>query len=152
MEQLAASPRNFRVLVVEDDPSNLLVIIELLSQRDYSAVTAATGREALSLFERERVDLVLMDIRMPYPDGFEATSRIRTMEKTTGEHTPIIAVTACALVGDRERCFEAGMDAYVTKPYSRTDLFEAIDEMMSRSTGRRDFGSSAGPSRRARRP
>jgi len=90
-----------------------------------------TGKEALAAWEREPFDLILMDIQMPEMDGFEATAAIREAERIKGGHTPIVAMTAHAMAGDRQRCLEAGMDAYVSKPIQAQAVFEAIDKVCS---------------------
>ncbi|HEX9872342.1 MAG TPA: response regulator, partial [Candidatus Tectomicrobia bacterium] len=90
-----------------------------------------TGREALATLAREPFDLVLMDVQMPDIDGFEATRAIRAEGSRTGNHLPIIAMTAHAMAGDRERCLAAGMDGYVTKPIRVQDLFGAIENVWS---------------------
>jgi CheY-like chemotaxis protein len=89
-------------------------------------VVVGNGREALAALEREHFDLVLMDLQMPDMDGFEATSSIRAQERFTGTRVPIIAVTAHAMSGDRDKSLAAGMDAYVSKPIRRAELLEAI--------------------------
>jgi signal transduction histidine kinase/DNA-binding response OmpR family regulator len=119
-----------RVLLVEDIVENQILTCELLRQRGYSVVVASNGKEAMQVFERERFDLVLMDIQMPEMGGLEATALIRQREKETGGHTPIIAVTAHAMKGDRERYLESGMDGYVTKPLRRQSLYDEIDLLM----------------------
>jgi CheY-like chemotaxis protein/HPt (histidine-containing phosphotransfer) domain-containing protein len=90
-------------------------------------VHAANGREALQATERVDFDVIFMDIQMPEMDGFEATARIRAMEQTTGRHTPIVAMTAHAITGDRERCLEAGMDEYISKPLEKSQLLELLE-------------------------
>jgi CheY-like chemotaxis protein len=93
-------------------------------------VAVNNGVEALDALERGTFDVVLMDVQMPEMGGFEATARIREREKSTGQHVPVIAMTAHALKGDRERCLEAGMDAYVSKPIQAALLFETIDSVV----------------------
>jgi two-component system sensor histidine kinase/response regulator len=85
-----------------------------------------TGKEALAAWKRESFDVILMDVQMPEMDGFEATSAIREAERITGGHTRIIAMTAHAMTGDRQRCLTAGMDGYISKPIQVQTLFEAI--------------------------
>jgi CheY-like chemotaxis protein len=119
-----------RVLVVEDIPENQILARELLSQRGYAVVAAANGKEAVDAFGREGFDLILMDIQMPQMDGLEATTLIRNLETGTGTHTPIIALTAHAMKGDRERYLAAGMDGYVTKPVGKKRLYDEIDSLV----------------------
>ena len=130
-ETVAPSPsRSLRVLLAEDNPVNQRLAVKLMEKRGHTLVVTSNGVEALTALEREKFDLVLMDVQMPEMGGFEATGRIREREKSTGEHVPIIAMTAHALKGDRERCLEAGMDAYVSKPIQSRVLFETIESVM----------------------
>jgi len=99
----------------------------MLEKAGCIVTVAGNGREAVDLWKPGKFDVVLMDIQMPEVDGFEATAAIREWEADIGGHTPIIAMTAHAMKGDRERCLEAGMDGYVSKPISRERLFEAIE-------------------------
>jgi len=122
--------KRLRVLVAEDSPVGLLLAMRLLEKQGYSAVPAASGRQALAALEKEEFDLVLMDVQMPDLGGFEATAAIREKERVTGAHLPIIALTAHAMRGDRERCLAAGMDAYVTKPIQTEELFAAIGNVV----------------------
>jgi two-component system, sensor histidine kinase and response regulator len=119
------------MLVVEDNPVNQLLALRLLQKRGHSTVAAASGREALAALEKETFDVVLMDVQMPDMDGFEATRAIREKEQKTGEHVPIIALTAHAMRGDKERCMEAGMDAYISKPINVNELLTAIERVMT---------------------
>ena len=98
------------ILVVEDGLVNQKVALDILSRRGHTVVVANNGKEALETLSREAFDLVLMDVQMPEMDGLEATVAIRAQEQTTGAHLPIIAMTAEAMSGDRERCLAAGMD------------------------------------------
>ena len=95
----------------------------------YSVEVANDGRETLAKFKTDDFDLVLMDVQMPEVDGFQATSIIRQQEKATGGHLPIIAVTAHALKGDRERCLAAGMDGYISKPFRLTEMLAEIEKI-----------------------
>ncbi|MDT7816103.1 MAG: two-component system, sensor histidine kinase and response regulator [Acidobacteriaceae bacterium] len=125
-----AAPVNgssLRVLLAEDNAVNRLVVTRLLEKRSHHVVAATTGREALAALSRENYDVVLMDVQMPDMDGFETTRTIRTMEKHTGRHQRIIALTAHAMIGDQERCLEAGMDAYLSKPIRPQELYEALE-------------------------
>jgi CheY-like chemotaxis protein/HPt (histidine-containing phosphotransfer) domain-containing protein len=119
------------VLLVEDNDFNQKLAEELLATRGHKVTVAGTGIEALARLDSEAFDLILMDVEMPEMDGFEATRTIRKQERRCGKHTPIIAMTAHALKGDRERCMEAGMDDYVSKPIRSNLLFQAIERVMS---------------------
>jgi len=121
--------KGLKILVAEDNAVNRTLAIRLLEKHGHTIVVAENGREALEVLEREKVDAVLMDLQMPVMDGFEAVRIVREREKTTGGHLPIIALTAYAMKGDRERCLEAGADDYVTKPIRPPDLFAALDRV-----------------------
>jgi two-component system, sensor histidine kinase and response regulator len=121
-----------RVLIAEDTPGNQAVLTTLLRYRGYIAEAVSNGREALAALETQSFDIVLMDIQMTGMDGVEATAAIRAKEKATRVHLPIIAVTAHAMPGDRERCLEAGMDAYLSKPFRAHELFETIGKFRLR--------------------
>ena len=125
------APRSLRILVAEDNEFNQDVVASLLKKRGHLAVIAGNGNAALAAWEREPFDLILMDVQMPDMDGFAATEAIRAKEKARGDHVPIIALTAHAMKGDRERCLAAGMDAYVSKPIRAAELFEAIGRLLS---------------------
>ncbi|HKQ96789.1 MAG TPA: response regulator, partial [Candidatus Polarisedimenticolia bacterium] len=114
--------RRLRVLLAEDNPVNRRVAVGLLEKRGFEVLIAVNGREAVERAERERVDVILMDVQMPELGGLEATAAIRERERNLGTHVPIIAMTAHAMKGDRERCLEAGMDDYVSKPVKPSDL------------------------------
>jgi CheY-like chemotaxis protein len=109
---------------------------EILRLRGYAVTVAANGREALQAFDHQRFDLILMDIQMPEMGGVEAAKLIRQREQQAGGHTPIIAVTAHAMKGDRERYLSAGMDGYVTKPLRRQRLYEEIDALIGQTSAR----------------
>jgi two-component system, sensor histidine kinase and response regulator len=114
------------ILLTEDNRTNQTVAMRVLQKMGHSLEIAANGREALALLAASRFDMVLMDIQMPEMDGLTATARIRESERGTRMHLPIIAMTAHAMKGDRERCLDAGMDGYVSKPISRQELEAAI--------------------------
>ncbi len=127
----AGALRGLRVLVAEDNEFNQELVASLLTKRGHAPVLAGNGNAALAAWEREPFDLILMDVQMPEMDGFAATQSIRANEKDKGGHVPIIALTAHAMKGDRERCLAAGMDAYVSKPIRAAELFEAIGRLLS---------------------
>jgi PAS domain S-box-containing protein len=118
-----------RLLLAEDNAVNQRLAVSLLEKRGHQVVVAGNGREALAALDGRPFDAVLMDVQMPEMDGFEATAAIRAREAATGAHTPIIAMTAHALKGDRDRCLEAGMDAYVSKPLRPQELFEVLEAL-----------------------
>ena len=123
----AAFSRSLNILVAEDTPFNQKFIIRLLDRWNHRATIADNGIKAIEALDKEHFDLILMDVQMPEMDGFESTASIRAREKEMGHPpTPIIAMTAHAMKGDRERCIEAGMDDYVSKPISATHLMTAI--------------------------
>ena len=121
---------SLHILLAEDNTVNQLIASRLLEKQGHHVVTSGNGREALERLDKERFDLILMDVEMPEIDGFEATATIRKQEETTGARIPIIAMTAHALKGDRERCLAAGMDDYVSKPIQPGVLFAAIERLL----------------------
>jgi signal transduction histidine kinase/ActR/RegA family two-component response regulator len=125
-EREAARMAPQRILLVEDSVPNQKVALAMLRSQRHAVVVANDGHEALGLFGAQEFDVILMDIQMPGMDGFACTAAIRAAEAQTGGHVPIIAMTAHALVGDREKCLAAGMDDYVSKPIRRDDLFAAL--------------------------
>ncbi len=124
--------RKLRILIVEDNAANQIVAEKLLGKQGHSVAVTGNGREALAALDRERFDLILMDIQMPEMSGLEATAAIRQREKESGGYTPIIATTASAMKEDKERCLKAGMDGYISKPIDKADLYRAIDEVAGR--------------------
>jgi PAS domain S-box-containing protein len=126
----AEAGRRFKVLLAEDNLVNQKVATRFLEKRGHTVVLAESGKQALQAWQKQPFDLILMDVQMPEMDGFEATAKIREQEKSGGKHIPIIAMTAHAMAGDRERCLAAGMDDYVSKPINTTDLFEAIGRLL----------------------
>ncbi len=123
--------RPLRILLAEDSPVNQKLAIFLLENEGHTVTVANDGKEAVAALESHPFDLVLMDVQMPEMDGFEAVAIIRAQERSLGTHTPIIAMTAHAMKGDRERCLEAGMDDYVPKPVRAHELFETIDQVLA---------------------
>jgi PAS domain S-box-containing protein len=120
------------VLVAEDNPVNQLLVVRLLEKRGHRVHVAVNGLEAVQALNKERFDLVLMDLQMPEMGGVEATAAIRQNEKSRGLHTPIIALTASTTKGDREECLASGMDGYLTKPIRPLELDELLDSHMAR--------------------
>jgi PAS domain S-box-containing protein len=119
-----------RILIAEDNAVNRQLIKRILEKRGHTVLVAQNGQEAIDILEAAKwigVDIVLMDIQMPKMDGLEATATIREHEKSTGSHLPIVAITAHVMANDREKCLEAGMDEYVSKPLEVNTLFAAID-------------------------
>jgi signal transduction histidine kinase/FixJ family two-component response regulator len=118
--------RPLTILLAEDSPVNQTLAVRLLEKQGHAVVVAGNGREALDALERQPFDLVLMDVQMPEMDGLEATRLLRRREEGTGRHVRVVAMTALALRGDRERCLAAGMDGYVAKPIRAQELLDAI--------------------------
>jgi len=127
-----ATLRPLRILLAEDSLVNQKLAVALLSKHGHSVIVANDGQEAVAAFAADKIDLVLMDVQMPGMDGFEATAAIREREKRSGRHVPILAMTAHAMKGDRERCLEAGMDDYIAKPISPSQLFAKIEALMAK--------------------
>jgi two-component system sensor histidine kinase/response regulator len=125
---LAAGGTRVRVLLVEDNVVNQRVAAGLLTRRGHSVTIAQHGGEALACLAKDRFDVVLMDLQMPVMSGIEATHAIRARESASGEHVRIVAMTAHAMDGDRERCLEAGMDGYLAKPIDPPRLFAAVEQ------------------------
>jgi signal transduction histidine kinase/AmiR/NasT family two-component response regulator len=122
---------SLNILVAEDNEVNLTLVSALLRKRGHAIVAARDGAEALVALGRQEFDLVLMDVQMQNMDGFTATRRIREMEAHSGGHIPIVATTAHAMSGDREKCLAAGMDGYLSKPINIQDLLATIKAVMS---------------------
>jgi len=122
-----------RLLLAEDNPINQKLAVTLLQKAGYSVDAVETGKQAFEKFKVDQYHAVLMDVQMPDMDGFEATGHIREWEKPHGQHIPIIAMTAHAMPGDRERCLNAGMDDYVTKPLEPKVLFSVLDRWAQES-------------------
>ena len=126
LEPRDPSPSSLRILVAEDNLINQKLIERLLEKRGHGVSLASNGREALAAVKSDQFELVFMDVQMPEMDGFETTSAIRAWEAEKGSHMPIIALTAHAMKGDREKCLAAGMDGYLSKPISPTELDEIL--------------------------
>jgi PAS domain S-box-containing protein len=141
--------QRLRILVAEDNPVNQDLALHLLQRRGHSVILAENGRQALAAVERHKFDLVLMDLQMPEMGGLEATQTIREKEKGTGRHLPIIAMTAHAMQGDRQKCLDAGMDGYLSKPLDPKTFLRTVEESVSSpvpgsgASGARPAGDSA---------
>ncbi len=122
---------NSNILLVEDNFSNQQIIILYIKNEVHKIEVAFNGKEALDKFGKAKYDLILMDVQMPIMDGFKATQKIREIEKSTGTHTPIIAVTANAFPEDKEKCLASGMDDYISKPFQPEDLIRKIKQHLS---------------------
>ena len=124
---------HLRILLVEDNAVNQLLALRLLEKHGYAVGVAENGKKALEAIEKEQYDVVLMDVQMPEMNGWEATQANREKEKATGEHIPIIAMTAHAMKGDDERCLVAGMDFYLSKPIRTQELLAILHKIGSRN-------------------
>jgi len=125
-----ARKQKIRLLLAEDNITNQKVALKILEKAGYRAEAAFNGLEALTALEKNPYDLILMDVQMPEMDGFETTAAIRRKEKEKGGHMPIVAMTAHAMKGDRERCLVAGMDDYLSKPIQPKELIEVIERQL----------------------
>ncbi|MEN3335895.1 MAG: hypothetical protein V7641_5260 [Blastocatellia bacterium] len=156
LESMCADPeivvnpqrRSARILVAEDNEVNQLLATRVLEKRGYQVIIAGNGKQALAAYEHEAFDLILMDVQMPEMNGLQATTIIRQREEGTTEHLPIIAMTARAMKGDREECFAAGVDAYISKPVQFDELFAAMQRLLPNAeetteTGIADLNSRA---------
>jgi CheY-like chemotaxis protein len=130
------------VLLVDDSATNRQLARRLLEKRHHQVTAVENGLEAVREFEKDAYDIILMDVQMPQMDGLEATALIREREALVGGHIPIVALTAHAMKGDRDRCLEAGMDAYVSKPFQADELFATVEQLVS-------YASAGGLSRPA---
>jgi PAS domain S-box-containing protein len=135
MEECRDHISPLRILLAEDGLVNQKVAVSLLEQRGHEVRVVNNGQEALAALDQESFDVILMDVQMPAMDGLEATALIRQKEEGTGLHTPIIATTAHAMKGDRERCLAAGMDGYIAKPIRAKDLYAAVEAIVAGARG-----------------
>ncbi len=119
-----------KILLAEDNRVNQVLAMRLLIKRGHEVFLAETGKQAVEMSQLEAFDVILMDVQMPELNGLEATMVIRQREKTQGGHTPIVAMTAHAMVGDKQRCLDAGMDAYLAKPLDVNDVFATIEHVV----------------------
>ncbi len=131
----AASPLGFSILLAEDNEANVVVASAMLEEMGCVVECARNGHEVVALYESGDFDAILMDCQMPHLDGYEATRRIRRLESSNGgPETPILALTAHAVSGDRERCLTSGMNAYLTKPITMEKLREALEEWCGKTS------------------
>lgn len=121
---------NIYILVAEDNIINQMTIGEILQLRGYNFCIVENGKKVLEELVRNNYDLILMDVQMPEMDGLEATKIIRMMEKETGKHIPIIALTAYAMESDQEKCINSGMDCFLSKPVSIEILYNEIEQFL----------------------
>ncbi len=121
--------RSLQVLLAEDSPINQKLAVRLLARRGHDVTVVDDGRKAVDAFRESDFDIVLMDIQMPELDGFASTAEIRKLEEGSNSRVPIVALTAHAMAGDEARCLEAGMDAYVSKPFRPEELFVTVEQM-----------------------
>jgi len=148
LEEVAAR----QVLLVEDNPVNQKVANDLLTRRGHHIEVAQNGKLAIAAISQRPFDVVLMDVHMPVMDGLTATRAIREREQSSGTHVPIIAMTAGATTEDREQCFAAGMDDFVTKPFRANELYRAVESVSPASRDRAPEAQSPPPSERAVEP
>jgi two-component system, sensor histidine kinase and response regulator len=117
----------YHILVAEDNLINQKLINKLLLNRGYNTLVVEDGQKAVEALQNKSFDLILMDIQMPIMDGYQATEYIRSVEKLTGQHIPIIAVTAFAMESDKKKCYELGMDDFLAKPFNKHDFYDVIE-------------------------
>ncbi|MCA9113352.1 MAG: response regulator, partial [Planctomycetaceae bacterium] len=148
-ERIETTPRALRILLAEDTPANQKVVKAILTKRGHQVDIADNGREAMDLHQQQDYDLILMDVQMPTMDGLQATEAIRQLASTNKANIPIIAMTAHARREDRQKCFNAGMDAYIAKPIDARGLLKLI-ESSHRKKVRTGFDSSSKPTPRSK--
>ncbi|MGI9610085.1 MAG: PAS domain S-box protein, partial [Acidimicrobiia bacterium] len=137
--------RRVNVLLADDSPTNRRLAMRLLEKRGHSVAAVENGLEAVRALDKDAYDVILMDVQMPEMDGLEATAAIREAEELSGSHIPIVALTAHAMKGDRDRCLAAGMDAYVSKPFQAEELFATIEQLVSYSNPGTEAGQDDPP-------
>ena len=144
LEQRPAA-QHLNILLAEDNLINQKLAVRLLQKRGHTVTVANNGREALDTIEKTPFDLVMMDVQMPEMDGFQATIELRRRERGSGGHLPVVAMTALAMKGDKERCLHAGMDAYLSKPIRPEELDRVLEFYTSSGTAKRDSRGDAEP-------
>ncbi|HIJ89910.1 MAG: response regulator [Desulfobulbaceae bacterium] len=130
-EQHPISNKGMNILIAEDNPVNQMLLRLMLEMQGHHVQVTVDGKEAVAIYQSEKIDLIMMDVQMPGMNGFEATTIIRELEKCTGRHVPIIAVTAHVMPGYREECLSVGMDNYLAKPFRMQELFGIIEETLA---------------------
>lgn len=128
---MKAKQKSKHVLLVEDNLLNQKFAMAVLKMKGYTWDLAENGKIGVELFEKNEYEAILMDIQMPIMNGITATKKIREIEKSTNTHTPIIAITANAMLGDKETCLSAGIDDYLSKPYQMEDLISKMKYLLS---------------------
>lgn len=126
------APKKAIILLAEDNYVNQKLVIQLLNRKGFMVDVAENGVQIFEFLEKKKYDIILMDVQMPVMDGLEATSIIRELERQSGGHIPIIGITAYSMKADRERCIEAGMDDYLTKPFEKEDFYMKIEQYTSK--------------------
>jgi PAS domain S-box-containing protein len=139
------SHRSLRLLLVEDNEVNQAFAVALLTRHGYSVEVAGNGLAALAALNKEHFDGVLMDVQMPVMDGYEATAAIREKEKAAGTRIPIIAMTAHSMKGDKEKCLDAGMDSYLSKPIKSKELLHMIDTVIAQTPSGNELALESSP-------
>jgi len=147
LRDLPPPRRRLRLLVAEDNPVNQRLVVYTLEKRGHTVSAAGNGREAVEVFTAGDFDAIIMDVQMPQMNGLEASAAIREHEARDGGHVPIVAMTAHALAGDRERCLAAGMDSYVSKPLSAVELIQAVEAAAAGEADPETAGASLGGDR-----
>ncbi len=142
---IRVSRNKLQILLAEDNAVNQKLATRMLEKMGHTVTVADNGFKAVAMWERERFDLILMDVQMPQLDGFGATAIIRSHEAANGGHVPIVAMTAHAMKGDRERCLDAGMDGYVAKPVKPDELFETIEQWVNRTDSSEEVQVAVNP-------
>lgn len=135
LREQAQGDRTLRILLAEDNLVNQKLATRMLEKRNHTVTVVSNGRDALAALDNHPFDLVLMDMQMPEMDGFEATTILRQKEASTGKHQPVVAMTALAMNGDRERCMAVGMDGYLSKPIRPQELDETLDMYLAPKQG-----------------
>jgi len=135
--KITPAPESLYILVAEDNAVNQQIARRLLEKRGHTVVVVADGRAAIERLQQEQFDLVLMDVQMPVMDGVEATAAIRAHEQQTGDWLPVVAMTAHAMKGDREKYLAAGMDGYISKPVQKEALWEVVEDFGRKKRSRK---------------